>query len=273
MTSAAQEPVCFFDHLPEVERQIAGREVILFLDYDGTLTPIVATPDLAVLADATREVLRRVMRVLTVAVVSGRATDDVRGKVDLPGIFYAGSHGFEIVDPQGQVTINEQAREIRSVVDEAHARLSAAVRSIPGALIENVKYTISAHYRQVAEADVPKVSAAVDAVLADYPQLRRTNGKKVWELRPVIDWDKGKAVDWILQALGFDVRRQIPIYIGDDTTDEDAFRVLLDRGCGILVADPGKPSWAQYRIKNSDEVVRVLEYFMQKKNGAAASTI
>ncbi len=257
----------FFESTEEIKGVLSGKQPVLFLDYDGTLTPIVDTPDLAIISDAMRQTVLDLSRKLTVAVVSGRATDDVKSKVRIDGIYYAGSHGFEIVDPQGQVTINEEAQKARTVIDQVHAELSEMVKDIEGALIENVKYTISAHYRLVKDEDFVRFEEQVNKALEKYPQLRKTSGKKVFELRPRIDWDKGKAVQWIMSALGFDPDKQAAIYIGDDTTDEDAFAVLGGSGFGILVAEEERPSKAGYVVRNTEDVQKTLQWFMDNATG------
>ena len=266
MDPAKNIPISFFGNFEDVKKRLAGKEAIFFLDYDGTLTPIVATPDLAVLSDEMRETIRSLAGTYKVAIVSGRATDDVRGKVALEGIFYAGSHGFEIVSPDGKVTINEEVSKVRPVIDEVHEKLNSRLSSVKGALVEHVKYTISTHYRLVSDEDFPKIKQAVDDILKEYPRLRKTDGKKVFEIRPKIDWDKGKAVGWILNSLAGQGREGIlPVYIGDDTTDEDAFRAIKDFGFGILVAEAPKKSEAAYWIKNTEEVKKVLELFVNNK--------
>lgn len=252
-------PIDFFENIKDVKGVMAGKEPVVFLDYDGTLTPIVETPDLAIISDEMRETVRALSQRRKVSIVSGRATDDVRSKAKIEGIFYAGSHGFEINDPQGNVTINEDAKKIRSTIDEIQEKLAQRVSHIQGALIENVKYTVSCHYRLVADDDFNEFQEIIDNTLADYPHLRKTSGKKVFELRPIIDWDKGKAVDWILNVLIFDPAQQVAIYIGDDTTDEDAFKALKDKGFGILVADPARESAAKYVVKDVAAVKEVLE--------------
>jgi trehalose-phosphatase len=260
-----QKPIDFFQHLDELKGQLAQKDVFIFLDYDGTLTPIVATPDLAVLSPEMREIVERLAKKYKVSIVSGRATDDVRGKVQIGGIFYAGSHGFEIVDPDGKVEISKEAQAIRHVIDEVHPKLSARLKDVQGALVEHVKYTISAHYRLVSEKDFPKVESAVEEILKEYPDLRKTIGKKVFEIRPRIDWHKGKAVEWILNVLGYCADKHSAIYIGDDVTDEDAFAALEGKGFGILVADTPRPSKAAYVIKNTQDVKSVLESFIRMK--------
>jgi trehalose-phosphatase len=255
----AKEPVSLFENFQKIKDRVSGKEVIVFLDYDGTLTPIVERPELAVISEEMRSTVQSLAELYKVSIVSGRATDDVRKKVGLKGIFYAGSHGFEIVYPTGEVKVNEEARAVRGTIDKVHAQLSERLKSVPGALVEHVKYTISAHYRLVSREDFPKVRQAVEETLKENPDLRKTEGKKVFEIRPRIDWDKGKAVQWILGVLNFN-KSQLAIYVGDDTTDEDAFRTLNEgAGFGILVAETPRPSAARYRIKNTEEVRNLLE--------------
>lgn len=266
MVSEKKQPVEFFKHLDGLKAQLIQKDVFVFLDYDGTLTPIVSSPDLAVLSEDMRTVVRRLAGHYKISIVSGRATDDVRKKVQIDGIFYAGSHGFEIVDPQGNVKINEEAQKIRPIIDKVHAQLGEQLKGIKGALVEHVKYTISVHYRLVSDEDCPRVEQAVDAILKEYNQLRKTSGKKVFEIRPKIDWHKGKAVEWILGVLGYKKDKTIVIYVGDDVTDEDAFGVLANKGFGILVAAQPRESKAQYMIKDTAQVKQVLKYLIQIKN-------
>jgi len=266
MSTENQLPVSFFDNLEEIKSLFLSKQALIFLDYDGTLTPIVATPDLAIISDDMKETVQKLTEQYKVSIVSGRATDDVRKKVKIDGIFYAGSHGFEIVSPDGSVKYNDEAQKIRPMIDEVHAKLSEKVKNIKGALVEHVKYTISSHYRLVSDEDFPKVKQAVEETLEAYPDLRKTEGKKVFEIRPKIDWHKGKAVDWILKVLEFQEDKHVPIYIGDDTTDEDAFRALKGKGFGILVAKEPRASEATYVIKDTDEVKQVLNTFIDLAN-------
>ncbi len=256
----------FFENLDEVNALMGNKEIVTFLDYDGTLTPIVDTPDLAVIAEDTKQLVNKLSANKSVAIVSGRATDDVSQKVGLDHLFYAGSHGFEIIDSQGNVTINEKAKQARANIEQVFKELSDLTRDINGALIEDVKYTVSAHYRLIADNDVDEFKQRVEGVVQKYPQLRITYGKRVFEVRPKIDWDKGKAVEWILDVLQFEPSNQIAIYIGDDTTDEDAFRILKDKGFGILVAENLRESHADFLVKNTDEVKEVLRFLIDKRS-------
>ena len=253
----------FFESLDEIKTRLNGKTLVVFLDYDGTLTPIVATPDLAIISDEMRLVVEELSKKIKVAIVSGRATDDVRSKVKIDGIFYAGSHGFEINDPSGGVKINEEAQKIRPVIDEIQAKLADRVKDIEGALIENVKYTVSCHYRLVKDEDFKDFENQVDSVLSEYPQLRKASGKKVFEIRPKIDWHKGKAVDWILNIFEQEQKNILPVYLGDDTTDEDAFKALKEKGFGILVATAERDTQAEYIVKDPEDVKKVLQTFIE----------
>jgi trehalose-phosphatase len=241
-----------------VARRFADAQPAVFLDYDGTLTPIVARPDLAILADDMRATVRDLAALCPVAIISGRDRADVARLVNLDTLVYAGSHGFDIAGPGGLRKQHEQASAFLPALDRAERRLEQAVGGIAGALIERKRFAIAMHYRLVAETDVGAVEAAVDAALETNPNLRKTYGKKVFELRPRLDWDKGKAVLWLLAALGLDRSDILPLYLGDDDTDEDAFAALAGRGIGILVADGQQPTAAQYRLKDPDAVGRFL---------------
>jgi trehalose-phosphatase len=239
-------------------QEIAGPNyrVAVFLDYDGTLTPIVSHPEDAWLSDSARQALRELATCAPVAILSGRDLNDVRRRVDLDGIVYAGSHGFDIAGAGG--LRRELGTAYLSVLTTAQTELREALDEIPNAQLERKHFSIAAHYRNVKENDVPKVERAVGKVAARHRELRKMSGKKVYELVPAIDWNKGKAVLWLLEVLGLDLGNARPIYIGDDSTDEDAFAALRQRGIGILVSEQSQPTAASYSLKNPAEVERFL---------------
>src|SRR5712675_1116392 len=241
-------------------QEIAGHSDRLgvFLDYDGTLTPIVSHPQDAWLTDSMRQTLRELAGSLPVAVLSGRDLHDVRRRVDIDGVIYAGSHGFDIAGAGG--LRRQLGAAYLPVLDAAETELREALDEIPGAQLERKHFSVAAHYRNVNENDAFRVALAVDAVAARHRELRRMDGKKVYELLPDIDWNKGKAVLWLLETLGFEGRNALPIYIGDDRTDEDAFRALEKRGVAILVSEQPQVTAASYWLHNPEEV----EEFLQK---------
>src|SRR6266536_3394483 len=241
-------------HVPEIVG--GGDELAIFLDYDGTLTPIVSQPDQAVLMDSTRTILRTLAAKTPVAILSGRELKDVRKRVDIDRIVYAGSHGFDIAGTRG--LRKEMATEFLPRLDMVEKELGSQLAGIAGARLERKRFSIAAHYRNVNEGDVPKIERAVSEVAARHRELRKMEGKKVYELLPDIDWDKGKAVLWLLEALGLERAKVRPIYIGDDRTDEDAFRALGQCGVGILVSEQPRSTAARYALKNPAEVERFL---------------
>lgn len=242
----------------EIRARLAGKRLAVFLDYDGTLTPIVARPDLAVLSDAMRAVIRALAERCTVAIVSGRDRVDVARLVGMDRLVYAGSHGFDIAGPGDLRKEHERAAEFLPSLDRAQERLRTKLAGIEGALVERKKFAIAVHYRLVAENEVERVERAAAAVAAEMTDLRRTAGKMVFELRPRIDWDKGRAVLWLLAALGLDRDDVVSLYLGDDDTDEDAFAALAGRGIGILVTEAARPTAAAYALADTEEVRRFL---------------
>ncbi len=239
-------------------RLIGDRRPALFLDYDGTLTPIVARPDLAILSDAMRASVRRLAGLCPVAIVSGRDRVDVERLVGLDGLVYAGSHGVDIAGPNGLHVEHGGGAAISAAAERAANALRHELAPFEGALVEPKRFAVAVHYRQVAVTELPALEAAVDRVLTSVPTLRKTRGKKVFELRPQFAWDKGRAVLWLLEALGLERPEVLPFYLGDDTTDEDAFRALAERGVGILVGGPEAPSAASYALADTAAVDRFL---------------
>jgi trehalose-phosphatase len=248
----------------ELTDRLAGRRPAVFLDYDGTLTPIVERPELAVLTDAMRAVVRDLARRCPVAIVSGRDRADVERLVGIDEMIFAGSHGFDIRVPGGKHIQREEGAEFADLLEDVKARLHREVDPIAGSLIEPKKSSVAVHYRQVAEADRPTIKAVVDAILADHETLRVTPGKMVYEIQPKLDWNKGKAVLWLLEALDLTAPEVLPLYFGDDVTDEDAFAALAGRGIGIYVGGgdeviEDRPTAADYRLDHPDDVGRLLD--------------
>jgi trehalose-phosphatase len=236
-------------------REAAGRRLALFLDYDGTLTPIVERPEDAVLAAPMREALRRVAQRCAVAIVSGRDLEDVRARVGIEGLSYAGCHGFEIAGPRGS-RVHAAAAAAAPQLGAAADMVAHDTRGLPGVQLERKRFTLAVHYRRARESDVHAVREAVARAQARHPALRVTEGKKVLELQPDVDWDKGRAVLWLIDTL--QLQGALPVYIGDDVTDEDAFRALAGRGVGIAVQEAPRPTAARYVLPDPDAVRELL---------------
>jgi len=286
-------------NLGEIEEIIATQQLAFFLDYDGTLTPIVDNPSDALLTEETRSVVRALALRYPTAIVSGRARATAQYLVKLEGLYYAGSHGFDIAGPlrsantdvlstsaadvegppasraRGRPTISYKvADSFRPALEEAAQQVEQKLSHIKGVLVEDNTFSISVHYRMVAEPDRQEVDEAVDELVSKYPMLRRTYGKMVYELRPSEEWDKGKAVRWLLTQIKNDSEDEVfPIYIGDDVTDEDAFGIMSELGgLGIIVSETAtrENTLARYALQNPAEVVRFLNHFAQRNEHGAA---
>lgn len=260
----------------QIVANVQGRRIAVFLDYDGTLSPIVDDPDKAFMSPVMRAAVRNVAKYFPTAIVSGRSRKKVFEFVKLKELYYAGSHGMDIVTSVSahstekckEANLFQPACEFLPMIDEVSKSLLEVTSGIEGARVENNKFCVSVHYRNVAEKDWKVVAALVKQVLEAFPRLKVTNGRMVLEVRPVIDWDKGKAVEFLLQSLGLnDSEDVIPIYIGDDRTDEDAFKVLRERKCGygILVSQVPKDTDAFYSLRDPSEVMAFLNSLVRWK--------
>lgn len=231
-------------HWPSLQEQLGGRDVALFLDYDGTLSPIAERPELATLDPSVRDVIRSLASKRRVAIVTGRGLASIRGLVGLPGLRYASNHGFEIVGPDVHF---EADPTIRPTFELVAQQLQERVGTVSGVTIESKGFSVAVHYRLTPEDRVASVEAAVDAAVAQHEGVRKAPGKKVFELRPTMVWHKGKAVEWLIAQSGS--ADLYPIFIGDDRTDEDALVAVRDRGLGIFVGS--SVSWdtaARYKL-------------------------
>ena len=248
------------NRLKDIFRQAAGKKLAVFLDYDGTLTPIVSRPEEAVLGPKMRRTIKELADHCFVAIISGRDLQEVENLVGLDNIYYAGSHGFDLGGPKGRHLEHQIGTEFLPVLDQTEKYLRNFLEEkIPGVQIERKKFCIAVHYRRTAARKVPEVEEIVDRVQRGSKGLRKTSGKKIFELQPDIDWHKGKALLWFFEQLGLDRPEYLPLYIGDDVTDEDAFKVLRGRGLGLAVQEEAGPTAAGYRLRDPGEVEKFLK--------------
>jgi alpha,alpha-trehalase len=245
----------------EVRGRLDGKVPAAFLDYDGTLTPIVEDYTKAFMSEDMRAAVAELARSCTVAIVSGRDVDVVRRLVALESVYYAGSHGFDIRGPEGWTQRLEKGVECLPQLDAAERELRERLAGIDGHAVERKRFSIAVHYRRSAAADVPSIQAIVDRVLMAHHGLRKGHGKKVFRIQPDIAWDKGQAVVWLLERLNLHRPDVCPIYVGDDITDEDAFRALAGRGLSLVVRDAeDRPTAADYALADPDDVRWFLQF-------------
>ncbi len=240
-------------------RRLEGRRGIVFLDYDGTLTPIIDRPELAQISPEMTALVGGLAERCPVAIVSGRSVETVREFLGLQHVIYAGSHGLVIEGPPGTGLRLDVGREFEESLAEVYRKLSEALSGIPGVHVQLTGYTAPVHYRRAHPSQIPEVDAIVEEVLRGHPDIRRNRGKMVFEIRPDVAWDKGKALLWIRERLGLNAGNSVAFYLGDDTTDEDAFAVLGEEDAGILVASRPRETAARYLLRDPSEVGEFLE--------------
>ena len=230
------------------------------LDFDGTLAPIVEDPDAAAPTADNEDAVAALAAepAISTAIVSGRALSDVRDRIDGPDA-YAGNHGLEI-ERDGSVTVHPVARERAERIDEVCAVLETVLGPIPNWRIENKRLTGTVHFRSVPPAARDLVRRQTHAVVDRFggDALEVSTGKCILEIEPSIRWGKGEAVAVIAAETP---PGTVPIYVGDDVTDESAFRAVEPDGIGVRVGgDRDEPSAASCRLESPDEVATFLAW-------------
>ncbi len=239
---------------------VAARAPAIFFDFDGTLSEIVDQPGAARLVPGADKALASLAALYPVAVLSGRGLEDIQQRVDIPGLWYAGSHGFEIVSPDGTHHRNETAAHAVPLLEAAAAELTETLAAMPGVEVEHKRYAVAVHYRNAAPEAAAAVTAAVHNV-GNRSGLKVTSGRMVVELRPKIQWDKGRTLEWIVDQIAGE-EPLLPIFIGDDLTDEDGFDAVLHDGVGIVVRhteDGDRATGARFSLDSPDRVTAFIE--------------
>lgn len=257
-----------FANLPLIaERIAASAHLLLGLDYDGSLTLIVDDPSRAWLHTDVRDTLGCLAQhpATTVAVISGRALNDVRTRVGLATLVYAGNHGLDIQGPAfrfAEPTALREKEELQLLSHELTAELSA----IQGAAVEDKSLTLSVHFRRVDPSQHNDVRRIVEATIVNKTdRFLLRMGNHVCEVRPNVEWNKGTAVCWISDRL--EKPGTLVLYLGDDSTDEDAFLALREH-ITVKVGDPTHTS-AHYHLEGPAEVKAFLEWLAQVRGNEA----
>ena len=241
-----------FHSWSQVLRRLRSRRLIaLFLDFDGTLTPLRPRPEDVWLDEATRSTLSQLARSprFRVWVVSGRRRADIRARIRVPGIRYLGLHGWE-----GRAS-NCVPEETRRVVSCAKSWIGSLLLNTPGLWIEDKEVTFAIHYRSVSEKGVRDARRLLQGVLQAFEGLLHlVKGKKVWEVVPREIEDKGVAVKQELSAIA---KEAVPVYIGDDRMDEPGFEACSS-GVTVRVGRDCR-SKARYRLSSVAQVHQFLE--------------
>jgi len=235
---------------------------VFFFDYDGTLTTIVSNPSEAKIDNRTKGLVQALSSHYYVGILSGRDLTDVQQLVGIDNIYYAGSHGFEIAGPGGLHQSYENNRELLPELDRIEHLLRDQIQT-KDAWIERKRYAIAIHYRHVAKEDVHSLKKTIHEIAIGSTQLKLAHGKEVFEFKPNIEWHKGKAMNWLMEELGLNQAIYLPLYLGDDITDEDALFEIAGNGVGILVGDHGSETYAGYKLEDVTEVQQFLNLILE----------
>jgi len=243
------------------------KKTSFFLDYDGTLTPIKEKPQQAKIDKEAKALLKEISKKdwTEVFILSGRGLQDVKRQLGIKTITYIGNHGMEAEGP-GFKFIHKPALRSRPAIQRCYRLLKKNLR-FKGTALENKKYTLSFHYRGADNAKKPLIKRlfwnTISKVIRTGGDIVITTGKEVLEVRPNINWNKGSIVKWLLAKKH--LKGSLPICIGDDKTDEDAFKALGKKGISILVCPRKRKTHAKYRLDSPDEVIELLDYICKNR--------
>lgn len=252
-----------FADLPAAERALArlrGEPLGLMFDFDGTLVPVPEHPADGCLPPATRELLGCLLARYPLAVVSGRALDDLAARVDLPAVYLAGNHGLELRGADYDLAPAPSLEcDWRPLLDGVHECLAALPKTYRGCLVEHKGMTLAVHWRGVAAAGAVALRREVVRVVAAFDGLVVEAGRQVLEIRPAIGRDKGTAVDWLHDRMRRSVGDLKPVYFGDDRADEAGFRAARRAGgFGVLIAPQSRPTAASCRLESPQALAAAL---------------
>lgn len=234
-------------------------KLLMMTDYDGTLVPIREQPRFALPSSGLVKVLKRLVKKpgVTLAVVSGRDTDELKRLLPVDGIYLAGCHGAEVLYPSGEKFKSIKVEKLSPALNMIADKACSIIDSKEGFLVERKKAAVALHYRLAEPATALQVLGSfVTAIrpLVTGRDLEFVAGKKVIEIRPK-GVHKGKAIRHLMKLCpGF-----YPVYIGDDTTDEDGFKVVQEKGLGVLVAGHKKFTAATHWLRGPQDVLRFLQ--------------
>ncbi|HEU4563556.1 MAG TPA: trehalose-phosphatase [Gemmatimonadaceae bacterium] len=252
---------------PETARRLSGTPLVIMLDVDGTLAPIASRPEDAQVPVETRRVVAALAACegVSVVLVSGRAAADARRMVSVANVWVIGNHGFEVSGPDGETVVDPQLEPYRALIARAARRLAPRVAPLPGVILEDKTWTLTVHYRLSDSAVVPRLREVIEEAVAPLG-LRVTDGKKVFEVRPPARVDKGTAVILLGREIGALDEGSSLLFVGDDRTDEDAFRAIRrNKGSAVTArvrGDGGETTAAEFAVRDPAEVRSFLEWLL-----------
>lgn len=250
-----------FEHWTSLEKRILrAKHILLCADFDGTITPVRPRPADAELSQQLRTLLRSLSKkdAFFVGIISGRSLAELRRKVGIKELIFAGNHGLEIVY-NNKKFVYPTAKRFIPLISAIARNLNRRLGPFPGAILEEKRLSLSLHYRLIKNRNLARLRAVFLQTVRPYlaaRKLRLTHGKKVWDLRPALDWDKGRAVIWLVRKLK--AKNMLTLYIGDDLTDEDGFRAVNKIGGISILVGKKRHSAARYYLKGTKDTEEFL---------------
>ncbi|OGY60263.1 MAG: trehalose-phosphatase [Candidatus Colwellbacteria bacterium RIFCSPLOWO2_01_FULL_48_10] len=247
------------------DQALGSGRVFLLLDYDGTLAPIVARPELAKLREPVRRLLNKLVnqRGISIGIITGRTIREMKSIIHLKKMIYAGNHGLELEGPDFSYT-HAKAKRYRGILKKIAAELKPLSKSFPRTFLEDKGVTLTYHFRLLEARRAPDLKAEIlkrESLRIKKGLIKVWEAKKALEIRPNFNWDKGSAARWVLLHQDPDC---LPVYIGDDKTDESAFKALKGRGITVKVGFD-RHSSAQYFVRSANEVGKFLSFFVRAR--------
>lgn len=234
---------------------INGKELALFLDFDGTLSEIVTDFQQAKIVDSIRPILEKTSKSIKIAIISGRDRQDVKSRVGVDNLFFAGCHGYDISGPGCFHFQVEEAESAAPEIEKASDHIIKMAESYDGLRLEKKKYLTAVHFRGVDPKKHPELKTKIKSIIENFENLEARHGKMVIEIAPKVSWNKGEAVKKLCEVLDLNHEHTVAVYIGDDLTDEDVFCELKSWGVGIKVGvEKMEGTCADFSLKNPEEV-------------------
>ncbi len=253
-----------------------AERIALLFDFDGTLSPIASRPEIPRLSPSHRKMLQALSQDSQVAIgiISGRGLQDLRRRIGIRGLYYAGNHGLELEGPNLRF-LHPGATTTRPVLVRIARELRKRLTGIFGVLVEDKTLSLSFHYRRVPRARHSTVQDIFMQTVSPYlkrGEIRVTRGKMVLEVRPAVQWDKGNAVKLIRREIerSRSSRKILLCYLGDDETDEAAFAALRANDLAVFVGGRKPSSAASYYLRDQEEVKEFLKRCRHLRTAMAA---
>jgi trehalose-phosphatase len=238
----------------------------LLLDFDGTLTPVIPDPDCAFLSATVRRVLQEIQDTgrIAIGIISGRSLEEIRGRVGICGIIYAGNHGMEIVGPSVRY-VDRTALGARDAIQSLTSRLKDEAYRFQNVQIRNKGLSITIQWSPPHNPEIQKEirRMVIDAIADGGERFVVRDAINSLEVLPATGWNKGSAANWINGHLAVEARNSM--YVGDDGSDEDVF-VTLHEGITVKVGSANNTR-AHYVLKDSAEVLTLLKLLLVLSRG------